>query len=483
MHASSEAVGHPKITAATRAAFAALLLGMLMAQLDTMVVVAALPSIGTDLGALDAIAGVTAAYLLTVTVSTPVHGKLGDLLGRRAVFVGSVLLFAAGSVLCALAPSLPILIAARAVQGIGGGGLVVTAVSALAEMFDRAELIRRQIWLTGTFAISALAGPPLGGLLAAGPGWEWIFLVNLPVCAIALALGIPRLPSRRRGSGLAGFDLAGTALIVVAGSAVVSLGSAADLAGSPIWAPLLLAVTVLAAVAFVQVERRAAAPVIPPLLLAVPALARSISATGLTGIALFGTFTFIPLAVATGTGADTAGTATLLLALTGGQLLVILTFSVLARRWARMVAWGRLGLAMGIVGLALLAALPHLRPAGPVVATATAVAGMALAGAALGLSMQAYTLLGQASAPRDSIGATMATLTFARQLGGSLGAAALGWLLLTITDQPTALTVVLTAAAAALTVGLLAAPRRHHEDALTSSQEPQTEASPPSSSN
>jgi predicted MFS family arabinose efflux permease len=135
----------------------------------------------------------------------------------------------------------------------------------------------------------------------------------------------------------------------------------------------------------------------PPLLLAVPALARSISATGLTGIALFGTFTFIPLAVATGTGADTAGTATLLLALTGGQLLVILTFSVPARRWTRLVAWGRLGLAMGIVGLALLAALPH--PAAPIVATATAVARMALAGAALGLSMQAYILLGQATPP------------------------------------------------------------------------------------
>lgn len=144
MHTSSSvgvagAVGRLRL-GPTRGAFAALILGMLMAQLDTNIVVAALPSIGADLGSPAAVAGVTAVYLLTVTISTPVHGKLGDLLGRRSVFVVSVLLFALGSLACAAAPSMAALVGARAVQGLGGGGLVVTAVSALAEMFDRDEL-------------------------------------------------------------------------------------------------------------------------------------------------------------------------------------------------------------------------------------------------------------------------------------------------------------------------------------------------------
>lgn len=148
---------------ATELAFAALLLGMLMAQLDTNIVVAALPSIGRGLGDPSAVAGVTAAYLLTVTVSTPVHAKLGDLLGRRPVFVVALAVFGLGSLTCASARSMPVLIATRALQGAGGGGLVVTAISALGEMFDRKELIRRQVWLTGVTAVSSPPGRDGGG--------------------------------------------------------------------------------------------------------------------------------------------------------------------------------------------------------------------------------------------------------------------------------------------------------------------------------
>jgi len=135
-------------------AFAALMLGMLLAQLDGNIVVAALPSIASDLNAGTAIAGVTAAYLLTVTVTTPIAGKLGDLLGRRVVFVGSVLVFAAGSLAFALSGSMLELILARALQGVGGSGLIVTAISAMGELFDKTELVRRQIWLTASMAIS-----------------------------------------------------------------------------------------------------------------------------------------------------------------------------------------------------------------------------------------------------------------------------------------------------------------------------------------
>lgn len=184
-------------------AFAALLLGMLMASLDTNVVVAALPSLGPSLGQPDAVAGVTAAYLLVVAVATPLHGSLGDRWGRRVMFVVSVLVFAAGSFACALAPSMPALIGFRALQGLGGSGLIVAAVSAMAELFDREQMIRRQGWLTAMFAVSSIGGAPLGGFLAAGPGWQWIFLVNPPICLVAARTPSPpaalRLPPRSTG--------------------------------------------------------------------------------------------------------------------------------------------------------------------------------------------------------------------------------------------------------------------------------------------
>jgi MFS family permease len=454
MHASPGVAPRP----AVEAAFAALLLGMLMAQLDGNVVVAALPVIGADLGAPDAVAGVTAAYLLTVTVSTPVHGRLGDLVGRRAVFAGSVLVFAVGSALCALAPGFGALVAARAVQGIGGGGLVVSAVAALGELFDHAERVRRQVWVSAAFAVSALSGPPIGALLAAGPGWRWAFGVNLPLCAVALALGMRGLPGRRADAG-GGFDVAGTVLVVLGGGCVVLLGSSATLATGPAAVPLLLG-AVLAAGLFVRVQRRAPTPLVPPRLFAAPGLARTIAVTGLSGVALFGSFTFVPAAVGAGTGLDPGAVGALLVALTGGQLTVVLAFAALARRWSRMVPWGRLGLVLGVVGLAGSAGVPLLT--GPV-AVGLAVAGMALTGAALGLCLQAYTLLGQACAPPDAFGAAMATLTAARQLGGSVGTAALGWLLLAMPDPTAGLTAVLAAAALVLVVALPLAPRRADE--------------------
>jgi MFS family permease len=435
--------------AAVEAAFAALLLGMLLAQLDGTVVVAALPTITADLGEPGAVAGVSAAYLLTVTVSTPVHGRLGDLFGRRAVFAGALLVFAAGSALCAAAPTFPAMVAARALQGIGGGGLVVSAVTGLGELFGPAERIRRQGWVTAVFGVSALAGPPVGAVLAAGPGWRWAFLANLPLCAAALALGWRGLPGRRPAT-TPGFDLLGTLLVVVGGSCAVALGSVDGLPARV--AVPLAAAAVLAGALFVLVERRAPAPLVPPALFARPALARTITVTGLAGVALFGSFPFVPLVVAAATGAGTAAVGGLLVALTGGQLVVGVLFSVLARRWSRMVPWGRLGLGLGVLGLALLAVSP-LAGAGAVVA------GLVLTGAALGLCLQAYTLLGQACAPPDAFGTAMATLTFSRQLGGALGAAAFGLL------APAGPATVMAVGAVVLLVALPLAPRRSAEPA------------------
>ena len=444
-------------------AFFALLLGMLLAQLDTNIVVAALPRIGADLDAGPAIAGVTAAYLLTVTVTTPIAGKLGDILGRRAVFVGSVVVFAAGSLACALAPSMLLLVAARAVQGVGGAGLIVTAVSTLGVLFDKTELIRRQVWLTAVTAIAALAGPPAGGYLSEWAGWPVIFLVNLPVCVLAIAIGYRGLPGKSGTTSLRGFDLTGAVLMLVATSGIVVLGSFEQVASSPVLAVAILALSVLATIAFARRERRAADPLIPPAIFASRGLSRSIIVTGISGIALFGTFTFVPLAVIAGTGYDVSTVSTLLVALTAGQLIITATFSVVARTFPRMVPWGRLGLILGVVGLGLLAILPLANGWPSPVVLGVAVVGLALSGAALGLLMQAYTLLGITTAPPEHFGSAMATLTLARQLGGSIGAAAFGWLLITMSGSSDTTVAILTVATLLLAIGLVVAPQRRDE--------------------
>ncbi|MEV4599301.1 MFS transporter [Amycolatopsis sp. NPDC049253] len=421
------------------AAFAALVLGLLMASLDTSVVVAALPSIGADLGDPGSVGGVTAAYLLAVAVATPVHGSLGDRWGWRRMFVGSVTAFAVGSAAGALAPDLAALIAFRAVQGLGGSGLIVAAVAAMAELFDRDELVRRQGWLTAVFALSSIGGAPLGGVLAAVAGWWSIFLINLPVCVVAVVLGVRSVPGKRR-SGRIRFDWMGAVPVAVAGGCVVVLGSSA----TPGWAPVLVVVGLVAAVAFVLVERRAAAPLVPPRLFADARLARAVAVTFLTGVALFGSFTYVPLAI--GAASPTA-TGLLLLPMSVGQVLATTGFALLARRRPRVTAWGRFGLVLGVAGLLATAALPLLQP-GPTRLVAVVV-GLACSGA-LGLSMQAYTLLAQSWAPQDILGAGMATLTFARQIGGSLGIAVFGLL---------TLSAVFLVAAVALLVAVVFAPR------------------------
>ena len=445
-------------------AFAATLLGLLVAQLDTLVVTAALPRIGADLGGDGgAVGGVTAAYLLAVAITTPLHGRLGDLFGRRMMFGISVALFATGSVACALAPSMPALVAARALQGIGGGGLVVVAISALGQMFNKAELIRRQGWTTAVWAASALAGPPMGGLVAGSVGWRWIFVINVPICALALPLGmsgLPGRPERVHGVEPGGIDLAGAALIAVVGVSIVLPGSNRALATSPIWAPAVLVLAVAAGVIFVAHERRAAAPLLPPALIGDRLMGRSLLATAVTGVAAFGTFTYLPLLIVAATRSSSTTTGLLLLAASVGQLVGSGSFAILARRWPRVAVWGRASICIGAGGLALLAVVPFL-PASPF-SIAVLVAGLALNGASLGLSMAAYTLLGQTAAPKEAMGSGMAALSFTRQLGGSLGIAVFGWLAL-LAGGRFGLTAIFATAGAMLLVALGLAPRSPDE--------------------
>ncbi len=449
--------------ASRNVAFAGLLLGMAMAQLDGLIVTAALPSIGADLHARTGLVAVTAAGLLTLTVATPLHGRLGDLYGRRVSFVGSVLVFAAASAWCAAAPDLGSLVAARALQGLGGSGLIVTAMSALGELFERDELLRRQGWQTAVFAAATLGGPPLGGLLAAGPGWRWIFLVNLPLCVPALVLGMRGLPAKPRRT-TEKFDVAGSLLLVAAGSAVVALGTVDALAHSPLWTPVLAGTAVATGFLFVRRQRRAKTPLISPKVFADPVLARAILVNGLAGAALYGTFTYVALVAAL--GADAAATGLLLVAMTAGQLALSASFAALARRHPETAAWGRFGCLLGTAGLAAVAVAAALGGTPWLLAP-----GLFAIGAAFAVCTSAYTVLGQTRARRDLLGVTLGSLTFTRQAGGLAGAAVFGWLALAMTGGLGAagLTVVFGAAAAIMLVACVTAPAVTSSEAVSSS--------------
>ncbi|WP_222854129.1 MFS transporter [Fodinicola acaciae] len=426
--------------------FAAALLGLLMAQLDGAVVIAALPTIQHELhGA--GVAGVTAVYGLAVTVATPMHGRLGDMFGRRLMFPLAIAVFAIGSIGCAVAPGLAWLIVARAVQGLGGSGLIVGAVSVLTELFDREVLLRRQGWLTAVSAVAFVAGPPVGGVIAGQLGWRWIFGLNLPICLVALVIGFAGLPGRDTGLPRGRFDVPGALLVTLGGASLVTLGSGENLGW---WSLPLVLVAVVAAVTLVRVERRSQSPLVSPRLFQISALARTITTTGLSGATLFGTFTFMSLAIVATTGGGPTETGLLLVAMTAGQLVPTVFFSVLAKKFPNLPLWGRAALAAGVAGMALVA-LAILLPS-----VALLVCGLVLSGAALGLSMQVYTLITQSSAPKDAIGAAVATLTFSRQIGNVVGIAVFGWILALL---PSGGLVAIFALAAAVTlVALLAAP-------------------------
>jgi EmrB/QacA subfamily drug resistance transporter len=398
-----------------------LMLVMLLASLDQTIVSTALPTIVAELGGLEHLSWVVTAYLLAVTVVTPLYGKLGDLYGRKRVLQVALALFLVGSALCGLAQGMSELIAFRAVQGLGGGGLMVSAQAAIGDVVPPRERGKWTGLFGAVFGVSSVAGPLIGGFLTSNVSWRWIFYVNLPLGVLALAVLAVTLPGKRERVDRA-IDYAGTLLLAVALSALVlatTLGGTSYDWGSPFIVGMGV-LAVLALVLFVHAERRASEPVLPPSLFRNRVFAVT-SAVGLVvGFALFGALTFLPLFQQVVRGDSPTESGLQLLPVMGGLLLTSIASGQIITRTGRYRYFPIAGTAVGVLGLLLLGRLD--RSTSP----ALGALYMLVLGMGLGMVMQVLVLAVQNSVPYEQLGVATSGATLFRSIGGSLGTALLG---------------------------------------------------------
>jgi EmrB/QacA subfamily drug resistance transporter len=401
--------------------FGGLLLAMLLASLDQTIVATALPTIVGDLGGLDHLSWVVTAYLLGATVSMPLWGRAGDLFGRKRLFQAAILLFLAGSALSGAAGSLGQLIAFRALQGLGAGGLMTLAMAIVGDIVEPRERGRYQGYIQMVFVVASVAGPLLGGVLADQVSWRWVFYVNLPIGAAALALVAVALdlPAQRSSARL---DVAGAALLAAALSClllVVTWGgrelawTSSQLVGLAVAALVLLA-------AFVAQERRAADPILPLGILADPVVRVASAVMFLTTLAFFAAIVFVPLFLQLVTGASATESGLLLLPLLlAGTASTALSGRAISRT-GRYKVFPVAGLGLMAVGLVLLSGLTATT------SQATAAAVLVVFGAGFGMVSQVLLVAVHNAVDRRDLGIATGATNLFRALGGSFGVALFG---------------------------------------------------------
>jgi len=403
------------------AVLGSLMLVLFLAALDSAIVATALPTIVGELGGLAHLSWVVTAYLLAQTIATPLYGKLGDLYGRKRVLQIATVIFLVGSALCGLARTLTQLILFRGLQGLGGGGIIVSTQAALGDIVPARERGRYQGIFGAVFGVSSIAGPLLGGFLTTHLSWRWIFYVNLPVGAFALAVlaaTLPATPDRVRRR----IDYPGAALLAGALGAIVliaDLGGTAASFRSPWMIGLVVASAVLLA-AFVVVERRSPEPVVPLRLFANPVFSVTSGIGLIVGFALFGSVTYLPVFLQLVQGSSPTVSGLELVPMMAGMLTTSIASGQIISRIGRYRIFPIAGTAVLAVGLFLLSRM-HVTTSG-----LTAGLFMLVVGMGLGLVMQVLVLAVQNAVEYEDLGVATSGATLFRLIGGSLGVAVLG---------------------------------------------------------
>ena len=409
---------------------AGLCLGLFLASTEQSVVATALPTMAGELGGTNRLAWVVSAYLLTSTIATPLYGKMSDLFGRRIVYQTSIAVFLFGSILCALAQTMNQLVAFRAVQGLGGGGLMSLAFVIVGDVVSPRDRGRYIGVFTMVFTLSAVTGPLWGGLLVDGPGWRWVFWSVVPICVVAIAVtnrGL-RLPFATRDRPI---DWFGIALLVVASGGLILV---------PVWgggtypwgSPQILiaaAVGVVGSALFVWQEGRAEEPIIPLRLFG----DRTVVVVFIMGFGLMAALltvsTFMPLFLQVSTGVSATRSGLLLTPQSVGISLVATASGFLVTRTGRYKWTMIAGSALAVAALLLLTRI------GPETGALDLAPVLFVLGAGLGLIFPNLTLSVQNAVSAEDLGIGTSTANFFRSMGGAFGAAFGGALMRTYLDN------------------------------------------------
>lgn len=413
---------HLSVREAFRQVFPGVMVAMFLAAADQTILASALPTIASHLGGFEYVSWVVVAYLLAATIAAPLYGHLGDRFGRKRMLLVALAVFTIASAGCAAAPTLLTLIIARAVQGLGGGGLMTLAQALIGENVPPRDRGRFQGYFAGIFALASTSGPILGAYLTEHVSWRSVFAINLPLGLLAgfLARRIPAAAPPRSGTYRP--DIVGTLLLCLATVGLLyTLSSAGHGLPFDSWTLYALIALVVAAFAALYLwERRSAHPVIPVRLLQRPEILRPDAVVICFAATLFATVLYLPLYLQVGRGFGIGTSGTLLLPVTLSMVTGATLTGRLVSRTGKVTIFPIIGLVLATIALIALGAAITFAP------TVLVLCLTGLTGIGLGMVMPAMQVAVQHAAGRESLGAAIGSMSLCRSIGGAIGVAIAG---------------------------------------------------------